>query len=184
MTTQQVIGILIPLTAISSYINYRFTKLPKSIGITLITLTLSLLVAVCGRLGWKVDDFAQNLLDGIGFNETFLHGMLSFLLFAGSLHVNAIELAKYKSLVALLATVSVVISTLLVGYAMYGLTKLLGIALPFYYCFVFCSGYFCNADYSGNICRFYRQFSCEIEDFFVWCGCTADCCRLVDGKSF
>lgn len=137
MTTQQVIGILIPLTAISSYINYRFTKLPKSIGITLITLTLSLLVAVGGRLGWKVDGFAQNLLEGIGFNETFLHGMLSFLLFAGSLHVNAIELAKYKSLVALLATVSVLISTLLVGYAMYGLTKLLGIHLPFYYCFVF-----------------------------------------------
>jgi CPA1 family monovalent cation:H+ antiporter len=137
MTTQQVIGILIPLTAISSYINYRFTKLPKSIGITLITLTLSLLVAVGGRLGWDVDDFAQNLLDGIGFNETFLHGMLSFLLFAGSLHVNAMELAKYKSVVALLATVSVVISTCLVGYAMYGLTKFLNIDMPFYYCFVF-----------------------------------------------
>ena len=137
MTTQQVIGILIPLTAVASYINYKFTKLPKSIGITLITLTLSLLVAVGGRLGWNVDDFAQNLLNGIGFNETFLHGMLSFLLFAGSLHVNAMELAKYKSLVALLATVSVFISTLLVGYAMYGLTHLLGIELPFYYCFVF-----------------------------------------------
>jgi CPA1 family monovalent cation:H+ antiporter len=137
MTTQQVIGILIPLTAISSYINYRYTKLPKSIGITLITLTLSLLVAVVGRLGWNVDDFAQNLLDGIGFDETFLHGMLSFLLFAGSLHVNIMELAKYKSLVALLATVSVVISTLLVGYAMYALTRMLHINLPFYYCFVF-----------------------------------------------
>ena len=137
MTTQQVIGILISLTAVSSYINYRFTKLPKSIGITLITLTLSLLVAVGGRLGWDVDDFALNLLNGIGFNETFLHGMLSFLLFAGSLHVNVMELAKYKSVVALLATVSVIISTLLIGYAMYGLTKLLGINLPFYYCFVF-----------------------------------------------
>ena len=137
MTTQQVFGILISLTAVSSYINYRFTKLPKSIGITLITLTLSLLVAVGGRLGWDVDDFALNLLNGIGFNETFLHGMLSFLLFANSLHVNVIELAKYKSVVALLATVSVVISTLLVGFAMYGLTKLLGINLPFYYCFVF-----------------------------------------------
>ena len=137
MTSQQVIGILVPLTAVSSYINYKFTKLPKSIGITLISLTLSLLVAVGGRLGWDVEDFAQNLLDGIGFNETFLHGMLSFLLFAGSLHVNVMELAKYKSLVALLATVSVLISTLLVGYAMYGLTSLLGIDLPFSYCFVF-----------------------------------------------
>lgn len=98
---------------------------------------MSLLIAAGGRLGWDVDDFAQNLLAGIGFNDTFLHGMLSFLLFAGSLHVNSMELAKHKSIVALLATVSVAISTILVGYAMYGLTKLLGINLPIYYCFVF-----------------------------------------------
>ena len=137
MNGQEVIGILISLTAVASYINYRFIKLPKSIGITLITLSLSLLIAVGGRLGWDIDDFAHNLLDGIDFNETFLHGMLSFLLFAGSLHVNSMELAKHKSVVALLATVSVALSTFLVGYAMYGLTRLLGINLPFYYCFVF-----------------------------------------------
>jgi len=137
VSTQEVIGILIALTAFSSYINYRFIKLPKSIGITLITLSLSLLVAAGSRLGWGIDEVAQNLLKGIGFNETFLQGMLSFLLFAGSLHVNSMELAKHKSIVALLATVSVACSTFLVGYAMYGLTRLLDINLPFYYCFVF-----------------------------------------------
>lgn len=137
MTTQEVVGILISITAVSSYLNYKFVKLPKSIGLTLVTLALSLLVAAGGRLGWDVDDFAQSLVNGIGFNETFLQGMLSFLLFAGSLHVNTRELAKHKSIVALLATVSVALSTLLVGYAMYGLTRILGIGLPFYYCFVF-----------------------------------------------
>lgn len=137
MTAQEVIGILISITALASYINYRFFRLHKSIGITIVTLLLSLILALSGRLGWDVDDFAIGLLQSISFNETFLHGMLGFLLFAGSLHVNAMELAKHKALVALLATVSVAISTVLVGYGMYGITHLVGIDLPLYYCLVF-----------------------------------------------
>ncbi len=137
MGTQEIVGILVSLAAIASYINYKFVKLPKSIGITLVTLGLSLAVAIGGRYSWEIDILSKNLLDSAGFDETFLHGMLSFLLFAGSLHVNAMELAKYKLLVAFLATISVAISSMLIGYAMHGLTSILGIDLPFYYCFVF-----------------------------------------------
>jgi monovalent cation:H+ antiporter, CPA1 family len=137
MGTQAIVGILVSLAAIASYINYKFVKLPNSIGITLVTLGISLIVALASRYSWDVEFLSQSLLDGVSFDETFLHGMLSFLLFAGSLHVNAIELAKYKVLVAFLATISVAISSALIGYAMHGLTSLLGIDLPFYYCFVF-----------------------------------------------
>lgn len=137
MSIQAVIGILISLAAAASYINYKFVKLPKSIGITMVTLGLSLVVQIGGRYSWDVDFLAKSLLDSVGFNETFLHGMLSFLLFAGSLHVNVMELVKHKALVAFLATISVLISSVLIGYAMHGLTFLLGIDLPFYYCFFF-----------------------------------------------
>jgi monovalent cation:H+ antiporter, CPA1 family len=137
VTFQEVFGILISITALSSYINYKFIKLPKSIGITLVTLFLSVLILLGGRLGLEIDNFARSLLHGISFNETFLHGMLSFLLFAGSLHINVVELSKYKVLVGFLATVSVIISTLLIGYATYVLTQCLGVDLPIYYCFVF-----------------------------------------------
>jgi monovalent cation:H+ antiporter, CPA1 family len=137
MNTHGIVGILVSLAAIASYINYKFVKLPKSIGITMVTLGLSLVVQIGGRYSWDVDFFAKNLLDSFGFNETFLHGMLSFLLFAGSLHINVMELVKYKNLVAFLATISVAISSILIGYATYGLTSILGIDLPFYYCFVF-----------------------------------------------
>lgn len=137
MGTQAIVGILVSLAAIASYINYKFVKLPKSIGITLVTLGLSLVVAIGGRYSWDIEFLSQSLLDSAGFDETFLNGMLSFLLFAGSLHVNAMELAKYKLLVAFLATISVIISSVLIGYAMHGLTSILGIDLPFYYCFVF-----------------------------------------------
>lgn len=137
MNALEVVGILITITAISSVINYRFLKLPKSIGLTLIALVLSLLVAGLGKLGWEVDVAAEQLLAGIDFNETFLHGMLSFLLFAASLHINILELAKHKMIVGLLATVSVVLSSLFIGFGTYILTQFLNIPLPLEYCLVF-----------------------------------------------
>lgn len=137
MNAEEIIGILISLTAVSSYVNYRYLKLPKSIGLTLITLILSLLVAGFGKLGWNVNGFALDLLDGIGFTDTFLHGMLGFLLFAASLHVNARELGKHKAIVGLLATVSVILSTFIIGFSTFGLTRLLGIEIPLGYCLVF-----------------------------------------------
>ncbi len=137
MNTQTIVGILLTITATASYINYKFFKLPKSIGITLVALFLSVTATIMGRLGLGVEDFAQTLVYSIGFDEAFLHGMLSFLLFAGSLHINAVELYKHKAVVFVLATISVFISTLLVGYATYGFVQLLSINLPLSYCFLF-----------------------------------------------
>lgn len=130
----EIAGILIALTALASYINYRYVKLPKSIGITIITLLLSLFIVVGNKLGFNI---GRHIFVGIKFNDTFLHGMLSFLLFAGSLHVNMTELSRYKTLITYLATISVIFSTCFVGFSLYFLTQLFCINLPFFYCFVF-----------------------------------------------
>jgi CPA1 family monovalent cation:H+ antiporter len=137
MNTQEVIGVLLPLTAICCYINYRYIKLPKSIGITLVALSITLIITLSNLIGPQINDMAQNLVDKIGFNETFLNGMLSFLLFAGSLHINTLEMSKYKLIISIFATVSVLISTIIIGYGTYLITQYLSINLPFYYCFVF-----------------------------------------------
>lgn len=137
MRAEQVVGLLLSLTAASSYLNYRFVKLPKSIGITLITLLLSFLIVLTGKLGWDVEAFAMHLLSGIGFDETFLQGMLGFMIFAASLQVNIIELSNYKVIVGLLATLSVILSTFMIGFGTYGLTQFLDIAIPLEYCLVF-----------------------------------------------
>ncbi|HSX20341.1 MAG TPA: sodium:proton antiporter [Gammaproteobacteria bacterium] len=132
-----IIGVLLVLTAISSYINYKFIKLPKSIGITLVTLLLTVFATLTSSIGWGLQDVVASLVDSIGFNETFLHGMLSFMLFAGSLHVNLRDLYKNKYIILLFATVSVIISTILIGYGTFYLTSLLHLRLPLTYCFVF-----------------------------------------------
>ncbi|HIH2763141.1 MAG TPA: cation:proton antiporter [Candidatus Azoamicus sp.] len=130
----EIAGILVVLTGISSYINYRFVKLPKSIGITIITLVLSLFIVIGNKLGLKI---GGNLFVGIKFNDTFLNGMLSFLLFAGSLHVNIVELSRYRKLITYLATISVFFSTCFIGLCLFFLTQFLCINLPLLYCFVF-----------------------------------------------
>lgn len=137
MHVQDIVAILLSLTAISSYINYKFIKLPKSIGITLVTLLLTVLATLTSSFAWGVSDFAESLVYSIGFNDTFLHGMLSFMLFAGSMHVNLKELYKNKYMVLVLATVSVIISTIVIAYGIYFLTRLLNIQLSLAYCFVF-----------------------------------------------
>jgi len=132
------IAILITVAALFSYLNQRFIRLPTTIGLMMIALGLSVALVLIGALGWpalRLD--AETFLRGIDFHETLMQGMLSFLLFAGALHVNLSDLRQQKWIIALLATLSVVISTVLIGAFTYWLLNLLDLQLPFIYCLVF-----------------------------------------------
>lgn len=137
MSGFEIVASLICLTAIASYINAKFIKLPTSIGVTLVSLIISLLIITGGKFGFNIRDIAKDFIGSVSFDKTFLEGMLSYLLFAGALHINALELSKYKAIIISLATVSVLVSTVIVGYAMYGIVKLAGLNIPMSYCFVF-----------------------------------------------
>lgn len=131
-------AILISISALFAYINHRFIGLPTTIGVMIIAMSVSLLTYVLSLLG--LGDFhgqATELLEGIDFNRTLLHGMLSFLLFAGAMHVNLADLRKQKWVIFSLATVGVCLSTFLVGTATYYLLALLSCHLPYIYCLLF-----------------------------------------------
>ncbi|HEX9974059.1 MAG TPA: cation:proton antiporter, partial [bacterium] len=110
-----IIAILISLSAIFSYLNFRYIKLPTTIGLMLFSLILSLLLIVLGQLGFIIEDHARELVGRIDFNKTLMHGMLSFLLFAGALHVNINDLMEKKWEIGIFATLGVVISTFIIG---------------------------------------------------------------------
>jgi len=131
------LAILLTLSAVFSFLNARFLKLPVTIGAMLIALLLSLMLIALGRLGVPLQQQAELLIHSTHFDEALLHGMLSFLLFAGALHVNLNDLAKQKGPVLLLATGGVVLSTLLVGGLLWWLSGLIGLGLPFLYCLLF-----------------------------------------------
>ncbi|MAS93890.1 MAG: sodium:proton antiporter [Verrucomicrobiales bacterium] len=63
--------------------------------------------------------------------------MLSYLLFAGALHVDLSDLAKQKWAIALMATIGVCLSTVLVGSIAYFLLPLFGFETKFIYCLLF-----------------------------------------------
>jgi len=74
---------------------------------------------------------------GIDFTEALLHGMLSFLLFAGALHVDLSELMSKLRPILILATFGVLIEAALIAGASFALFGWFGFPVPFAYCLVF-----------------------------------------------
>ena len=132
-----ILAILITLSAGFSYLNYRFIRLPNTIGLMVIALLVSLGLAVLGSLGFGLREDAYRLLASIDFDETLLHVMLSFLLFAGALHINLENLAKQKYIIGLLATLGVLGSTAIIAFISRWVLTRLGIDLPMIYCLLF-----------------------------------------------
>ena len=138
MSALNLASILITISALFSFINYRFIKLPTTIGLMLIALVFSLLLLLAGKLGFAdFEQQAEHLLASVDFNQTLMQGMLSFLLFAGALHINLNDLAKQKWVISSLATIGILTSTFIVGAASYFLLNQLGIQLSFIYCLLF-----------------------------------------------
>ena len=92
-----ILAILLSLTAGFAYLNHRFIGLPVTIGVMVIALLASLLLQMIDLLGFHLGDYAAHWLGTIDFNETLLHGMLSYLLFAGALHVKLGDLTSLPS---------------------------------------------------------------------------------------
>ena len=130
-------AVLLTLAALFAYVNHRFIKLPTTIGIMLIGLFLSILLILLGDYIPVISQAADHFVEGIDFDTTLMQGMLSFLLFAGALHVNLSDLSDQKKLVAILASLGVLLSTFLVGGAFYYLFPLFGYHVPFIWCLVF-----------------------------------------------
>ena len=137
MDVFEIFAIVISLTAGFSYLNYRFLGLPVTIGVMVIALVASLLLHMIDFLGLHLEEQAAAWLQSIDFNKTLLHGMLSFLLFAGALHVNLHDLFNQKWAIGSLATLGILLSTFLVGTFTWWVLALVGIPLPYLACLGF-----------------------------------------------
>jgi len=132
-----ILALLLTASAVFSYINHRFLKLPTVIGIMLVALFFSLALNLLGPIGILLEHEVQEMLASIDFDETLLHGMLSFLLFAGALHVNLNDLSRQRGIIFVLATFGVVGATFLIGGLSWIVFGLIGLDIPFIYCLLF-----------------------------------------------
>ena len=137
MSIQYLISMLICVTALASYINCRYIKLPKSIGLTVLTLFISSFILLMASIDQNLTQPIKNSLSSINFNATVMDGMLSFLLFGGAININTLELSKYKKTVGALATVGVGLTCLLLGYSTWYLANALHFHINLLPCLIF-----------------------------------------------
>ena len=133
------IALLITLAAVFGYVNYRWLRLPHTIGLVIIALAVSVVVmavdALVPELGLEAS--VRRTLTDIDFEDTLMKGVLSFLLFAGALHVDLDSLVRRRWAISILATVGIITSTVIVSGLMYVGFRVFGFEIPLTYCFVF-----------------------------------------------
>jgi len=137
MTVFQIIALLISLTALFSYLNYRWFKLPATIGVMLIALLVSLGLIGTRLFAPSVEQEAAKFLRQIDFDATLMQGMLCFLLFAGALHINLNDLSQHKIVISTLAFAGVIISMFVFGTVIYLALGWLGFSLSYSWCLLF-----------------------------------------------
>lgn len=137
MAVLDLLALLISLTALFAWLNHRYLRLPTTIGVMVMGMALSLLLIALDQFDVAVAERLEKDLEGIDFSTVLMHGMLSFLLFAGALHVKLSDLKQARWLVGTMATVGVVISTLVVGVLSKLVFGWLGIDIPWLIAFIF-----------------------------------------------
>ena len=139
MTPFDAAAALIVLAAALGFLNHRFVGLPHTIGLTVMGAVASLAVVAADVLwpGLGLGRVVRNFVAGIAFEKALMEGMLSFLLFAGALHVDLGHMLSRKWPIAAMATVGVLVSTVIVAAGFKLVTGWVGIELPWAWCLVF-----------------------------------------------
>ena len=135
----EIAALLLVLSAVLSWVNRAYLKLPHTIGLLVMALLASFGVMALHAVlpGLQVYETLTGAVGQIDFNETLMKGMLGFLLFAGALHVDITKLRSAALPIGLMATFGVVLSTFIVGTGFFFLARLFGAELPFIWALVF-----------------------------------------------
>ena len=133
----EVASILITLAALFSYLNCRYFRLPTTIGVMLMSLAASLAVIALGSVAPSFRTYAGRLVAGIDFHQALLHGMLAFLLFAGSLHLDLADLGREWDTIGILSLFGTAASTFAVAALSWAIFRDLGLAVSWIDCLAF-----------------------------------------------
>ncbi|MCW2118537.1 cation:proton antiporter [Flavobacterium sp. 7A] len=131
------ISLLIVLSASFAYINFRYLKLPNAIGLMLVSLLFSLGIIGISFIFPSLKENVAEILNGINFSELLLEVMLSFMLFAGAIHIKFKDLKAEKLSIMLFSTLSVIISTFIVGYSSFWLLNAFNLEVNLIQCLLF-----------------------------------------------
>ncbi|MEO6254306.1 MAG: sodium:proton antiporter [Ferruginibacter sp.] len=128
---------LIVVSAVFAYVNFRFIKLPWSIGLMLMALISSLIIFGVGEIYPSVTISITAMIHDLDFSSLLMGSLLSFMLFAGAIHIKLEDLKPERFSVIIFSTCSVLLSTFIVGILVYYLLAVFGMPVDFVYCLLF-----------------------------------------------
>lgn len=132
-----IIALLSTMAAIFAYLNTRYLKLPFTIGLMVLALVFTIIVIALGAIFPVVLADAKLIVNTLDFKALLLDVMLSFLLFAGALHTKLDALSKNRGPILMLATLGVLLSTVLIASFLYALMAWVAYPIDFIYCLLF-----------------------------------------------
>lgn len=129
---------ILTCAAAFGWANVRWLRIPHTIALVLSALAVSFVALAADHLfGGDVSILLRDYVTQVHFSDTLMVGMLSFLLFAGALHVDIGRMLRYKWLVLTMATFGVLISTAIVGVAAFIAFRIIGMDISLPWCLVF-----------------------------------------------
>lgn len=137
MQSYEIITFIVCLGAFFSYVNHRFIKWPPTIGIMVLSLGFSFLLLFAPSLFPRESAMLVATIKSIDFHNLLINYMLGFLLFAGSIQIDAKALKKDPFPIIILSTVGILISTALIGTLLYYIFHAFKLDVAYIYCLLF-----------------------------------------------
>lgn len=129
---------LAALAILIAFANQYVIRIQTTIAITAGSMLLSVLIVLFGKMGWfNLEPIAVHVMESIDFENFLLKGILGFLLFAGGIGIKLPALRDQKWEIAIMAVVSTLLSTFIVGFGFWWLAGLFGWDIPLVYCMLF-----------------------------------------------
>ncbi len=132
MSSFDLAAIFLGLVAVVGWLNAKWLRLPTGVAMLLVGLIGAGLaqVAEATPVFAPMFQYLTRLVGRVNFAQTVVGYMLAFLLFAGAMQVDLAQLRRQRLSVLTLATLGVVVSTLLVGFGVFWAAQWLGLGLP------------------------------------------------------
>ena len=130
---------MLTLTAVFAWVNHHFLQLPSNVGLLLMGLAASLVLIGFELLLPNIAIFEDlhSFVETLDFSSALLNGMLAFLLFAGALQIDLSVLRDRAWTVGVMATLGVVISTIVIAVTFRAAAYIMAFPMPFAWALVF-----------------------------------------------
>ena len=111
--------------------------MPAVIGIMILSIAASLLIVGIGFFNPHFFNKVTDVINAIDFHTALMKVMLSFLLFAGAIHIDINKLKKESLPIITFSTIGVILSTIIVAALLFVVAKWFGFSIGFIYCLLF-----------------------------------------------